>query len=72
MSALPEQHILREAKRVLRKLAASKTRLVKTADGGWTVVQHGTARSGRVKTSAEMVAAFRNRGWLAAHRERHA
>jgi hypothetical protein len=64
MSALAENEILREGRRVLRKLTEAKARLVETGNGRWTVVQRGSASSGRVKTSAEMVAAFHKRGWL--------
>jgi hypothetical protein len=64
MSALPENEIVREARRVLRKLADAKARLVRSHDGRWAVVQRGEARSGRVKTTAGMVACFRDRGWL--------
>ena len=66
MSGTCENEILREARRVLRKLADAKARLVQTRDGRWAVLQHSDARSGRVKTSTEMVAAFRKRGWLEA------
>src|SRR5205814_4369183 len=66
MSALTENEIAREGRRVLRKLADAKAQLVRAPDDRWTVVQRGDASSGRVKTSAEMVAAFRNRGWLEA------
>jgi hypothetical protein len=66
MSALPENEILREARRVLRKLADAKARLLQAQDGRWTVVQRGEASSGRVKTTAGMVACFRERGWLEA------
>lgn len=64
MSAACGNEMLREARRVLRKLADAKARLVAGRDGRFTVVQRGRAASGRVKTSAEMVAAFRQRGWL--------
>ena len=66
MSGPCENEILREARRVLRKLADAKARLVAGRDGRFTVVQRGRATSGRVKTSAPMVAAFRQRGWLEA------
>lgn len=64
MTALPENQIAREARRILRKLADAKSRLVQRADGAWTVVQRGDAASGRTKTSAQYVAAFRARGWI--------
>ena len=66
MSTLIENEIVREARRVLRKLVDAKARLVQSRDGRWAVVQRGDASSGRVKTSAEMEAAFRKRGWLEA------
>lgn len=64
MSALTENQILREARRVLRKLADAKARLAQRPDGSWAVVQRGDAQSGRVRTSASYVAAFRARGWI--------
>jgi hypothetical protein len=64
MSAIPENEVVREARRVLRKLADAKARLVRAQDGRWAVVQRGDARSGRVKTTAGMVACFRERSWL--------
>jgi hypothetical protein len=66
MSAIPENEMRREARRVLRKLADAKARLVQIRNGRWAVVQRGEASSGRVKTTAEMVAAFRNRDWIEA------
>jgi hypothetical protein len=64
MSALPENQIAREARRVLRKLADPKARLAQRADGAWVVIQRGDPQSGRVKTGAPYVAAFRARGWI--------
>jgi hypothetical protein len=64
MSALPENQIEREARRVLRKLADPKSRLAQRADGAWVVIQRGGPQSGRVKTAAVYAAAFRARGWV--------
>src|SRR6478672_7933122 len=64
MSAIPENEIVREARRVLRKLADPKARLMQGRDGRWAVVQRGDAGSGRVKATPDMVASFRKRGWL--------
>lgn len=66
MSARAENEIVREGRRVLRKLVEPKARLAPATDGRWTVVQRGAPSSGRVKTSVAMVAAFRERGWLEA------
>ena len=64
MSALTDNEVAREARRVFRKLADAKARLAQTRDGRWAVVQRGVSTSGRVKASAEMAACFRRRGWL--------
>ena len=64
MSALPENQIVREARRVLRKLADPKSRLLQRPDGAWAVIQRGDVQSGRTKTAAVYVAAFRARGWI--------
>jgi hypothetical protein len=69
MSAPTEQEILREARRVFRKLADVKAKLVPLAEGHWSLVQRGEPQSGRIKLHAEMVGAFRTRGWLEARGE---
>lgn len=69
MSAPTEQEILREARRVFRKLADVKAKLVPLADGHWSLVQRGEPQPARIKVRAEMVSAFRSRGWLEAHGE---
>lgn len=69
MSALTEAEILREARRVFRKLADPKARLVRLNASSWTVVQRGARESGRVKVREAMVTAFKARGWLAADGE---
>lgn len=63
MSAPAEQQVLQEARRVFRKLADSKARLVRAREN-WTVVQRGASASGRLKVSARLVEVFRERGWL--------
>jgi len=60
---------LREARRVFRKLADVKAKLVPLADGHWSLVQRGEPQSARIKLRAEMASAFRSRGWLEAHGE---
>jgi len=64
MSEPTEHELLREARRVLRKLAPARSRLVPLDDGGWAVVQRGAPDSRHVKATAETVAAFRRRGWI--------
>jgi hypothetical protein len=64
MSEPTENEMVREARRVLRKLAPPRSRLVPLDDGGWAVVQRGDPESGRTKATAAMVAAFRRRGWI--------
>jgi hypothetical protein len=64
MSAPTEQEILREARRVFRRLADAKAKLALLPGGSWSVVQRGDAQSGRIRVRAEMVNAFRARGWL--------
>jgi hypothetical protein len=64
MSAPTEQEILREARRLFRRLADAKAKLVRLEQGGWAIVQRGSADSGRVKIRDEMVSAFCQRGWL--------
>ncbi len=64
MSASTEQEILREARRLFRRLADAKAKLMRLEQGGWAIVQRGSADSGRVKIRDEMVSAFRQRGWL--------
>lgn len=68
MSAPTGQEILREARRVFRRLANEKAKL-RPLNGSWTVVQRGDAQSGRIQVRAEMVSAFRARGWLDAQGE---
>jgi len=66
MSGLAEQEVLREARRIFRKLAEPKARLVRTANGSWTVVLRGGAESGRVRVAGRIVKAFQERDWLGA------
>jgi hypothetical protein len=67
MSGPTENQILREGRRVLRKLADSKSRLVQRDDSSWTVVQRGDPQSGRIRTSPGFASAFCDRGWLEPH-----
>lgn len=64
MSGLTENQILREGRRVLRKLADPKYRLAQRGDGNWAVVQRGDPRSSRTRSAAPYIDAFHKRGWL--------
>lgn len=64
MSAIPEAELKREGRRVLRKLADTKARLQRLANGSWTIVQRGDRDSGRMRIAANVVKAFRERGWV--------
>jgi hypothetical protein len=64
MSAPTEQEIFREARRIFRKLADEKARLVRAAKGVWTLVLRGDAQSGRIRVAAGIADALRERGWL--------
>lgn len=65
MSGVAEQEIRREARRILRLIAADSGRLVRQKDGRWAVVQWGDPATRRLRVSAELAEAFRTRGWLA-------
>jgi hypothetical protein len=60
---LAEQEIQREAQRILRKLAQPRTGLY--ARGAAFVVGRGPASASRLSVTAQMVAAFAQRGWIA-------
>ncbi|MFL5238021.1 MAG: DUF6456 domain-containing protein [Rhizomicrobium sp.] len=64
MSPPTEQEILREARRLFRRLADPKAKLMPLGQAGWAILQRGAPDSGRVKTCDEMVSALRRRGWL--------
>jgi len=65
MSVPTEYEILREARRVLRKLAEPRSTLVPNGHRRWEVRNHCGAESGRTKTSAAMVGEFHKRDWIA-------
>lgn len=62
MNARTEAEIAREGRRVLRKLLPGG-RLVRDAQGRYTLVSQGK-RTGRMHVDADIVSAFRQRGWL--------
>lgn len=65
MNALPEAEgeVLREGRRVLRKLAAANAYLAPTEKGDFALLADGKGAA-KLRLSAAMVEAFRRRGWL--------
>ncbi len=60
---MAEQEVLREARRVLRKLAAPRTALF--ARGAVFVAGRGAAGAGRISVTAALAREFAARGWIA-------
>jgi len=64
MSKPTEAEILREARRVLRVLAAEHTTLVRLNAADFVIGEKARERSKAFKVGADIVAEFRKRGWL--------
>jgi hypothetical protein len=66
MTALAENEIAREARRIFRALTAPGAHLRPDGNGGFRVLSRtGTAAQDGIKASAALVAAFLTRDWLA-------
>ena len=64
MSALTDNEVKREARRILRKLAGAGARLSPVAHGQYAIIRRGDPDSGRVKLSAHLAGEFHRRNWL--------
>lgn len=70
MSAVPEHVLMREARRILRKLLGGRCHLRRCGDDSYAVVPRaGTAVQAKKRIPAAVVHAMRDRGWLAAEGE---
>jgi hypothetical protein len=64
---LAEQEILREARRILARLAVARSLLVEVAGGAFAVTRNAAAAgASRVRLEGAMANAFHQRGWIGA------